>query len=269
MGEVAGTAERFCEQLISYMWLTVLHCNVESTPYLPQHVVWLGHLSAAVGLLCLEIKQKLVGIPSFYNLLFVFKIVPISCRNHACQSQETDHLALMKWRWVILLDGNSSRDLQTLRAVLWLAAQSCPILCNPNPMDCSPLGSPQGSSVHGDSPGKNTEVGCHALLQGIFPTQGLNPGLLDCREILYCLSHQGNPRILEWVTYPFSRGSSRPRNWTRFSCIAGRFFTSQATREALGFRQSHDLCLSRLTSHSLYSVSGQVPAVLPGSFPLF
>ena len=42
--------------------------------------------------------------------------------------------------------------------------QSCPILCNP--MDCSPL----GSSVHGDTPGKNTGVGCHALPQGIFPT---------------------------------------------------------------------------------------------------
>ena len=48
-------------------------------------------------------------------------------------------------------------------------AQSCPTLCKP--VDCSP----PGSSVHGDSPGKNTGVGCHALLQGIFPTQGLNP----------------------------------------------------------------------------------------------
>ena len=48
-----------------------------------------------------------------------------------------------------------------------------------------------GSSVHGDSPGKNTGVGCHALLQGIFPTQGLNPGLQHCRWILYCLSHNG------------------------------------------------------------------------------
>ena len=44
--------------------------------------------------------------------------------------------------------------------------------------------SPVGSSVHGDSPGKNTGVGCHALLQGIFPTQGLNPGLPHCRWIL-------------------------------------------------------------------------------------
>ena len=50
-----------------------------------------------------------------------------------------------------------------------------------------------GSSVHGDSPGKNAGVGCHALLQGIFPTQGLNPGFLHCRCILYHLSHQRSP----------------------------------------------------------------------------
>ena len=56
-------------------------------------------------------------------------------------------------------------------------------------MDCRPT----GSSVHGDSPGKNTGVGCHALLQGIFPTQGLFPGLQHCRQILYHLIHQGSP----------------------------------------------------------------------------
>ena len=43
-----------------------------------------------------------------------------------------------------------------------------------------------------DSPGKSTGVGCHFLLQGIFPTQGSNPGLLHCRQMLYCLSHQGS-----------------------------------------------------------------------------
>ena len=47
-----------------------------------------------------------------------------------------------------------------------------------------------GSSVHGDSPGKNTEMGCHALLQWTFPTRGSNPGLPHYRWILYCLSHQ-------------------------------------------------------------------------------
>ena len=44
-----------------------------------------------------------------------------------------------------------------------------------------------------DSPGKNTGVGCHFLLQGIFWAQGSNPGLLHCRQTLYPLSHQGSP----------------------------------------------------------------------------
>ena len=74
-------------------------------------------------------------------------------------------------------------------AVLSLVTRSYMTLCDT--MD----GSPPGSSVHGESPGKNTGVGCHALFQGIFPTQGLNPGLPHGRRIIYCLSHQGNPSI--------------------------------------------------------------------------
>ena len=66
-----------------------------------------------------------------------------------------------------------------------------------------------------NSPGHNTGVGSLSLLQVIFPTQGLNPGLLNCQWILYQLSHKGSPRILEWVAYPFSSGSSQPRNQTR------------------------------------------------------
>ena len=53
-----------------------------------------------------------------------------------------------------------------------------------------------------NSPGQNTGVGSLSLLQGIFSVQGLNPGLLQCRKILYQLSHKGNRRILEWVAYP-------------------------------------------------------------------
>ena len=109
--------------------------------------------------------------------------------------------------------------------VLCLVAQSCLTLCDA--MDHSP----PGSSVHGDSPGKNTGMDCHALLQGIFPTQGSNPNLLHCSQILYHLNHLESPRILEWVTYPFSWGSSWPRNQTGVSCIAGGFFTSWAIKE--------------------------------------
>ena len=63
-----------------------------------------------------------------------------------------------------------------------------------------------------NSPGLHTGVGSLSLLQGIFPTQGLNPDLPYCRRIFYQLSHKGNPRMLQWVGYSFSRGSSRPSN---------------------------------------------------------
>ena len=78
-------------------------------------------------------------------------------------------------------------------------AQLCPTLCDPP----------------WSSPGQDTAVGSLSLLQGIFTTQGLNPGLLHCRRIPYQLSHQGSPRTLEWVAYPFSRGPSWHGNWTR------------------------------------------------------
>ena len=78
-------------------------------------------------------------------------------------------------------------------------AQSCPTLCKP--MDCSPW----------SSQGQNTDVGSLSLLQGIFPSQWSNPGLLHCRWILYQLNHKGSPRILEWVAYPFSSGFPRDR----------------------------------------------------------
>ena len=54
---------------------------------------------------------------------------------------------------------------------------------------------PRGLHSPWNSPGQNTGVGCHALLQGIFPTQGSNPGLSHCRWILYQLSQQGNPPL--------------------------------------------------------------------------
>ena len=61
--------------------------------------------------------------------------------------------------------------------------QSCPTLCDP-----------QGLYIPWNSPGQNTGVGSLSLLQGIFPTQGSNPGLLHCRQILYQLNHKGSPR---------------------------------------------------------------------------
>ena len=85
---------------------------------------------------------------------------------------------------------------------------------------------PHGLYSPCNSQGQHTGVGSLSLLQGIFPTQGLNPGLPYCGWILYQLSHKGSPRILEWVAYPFSSRSSPPRNPTGVSCIAGGLFTN-------------------------------------------
>ena len=102
--------------------------------------------------------------------------------------------------------------------------QSCLTLCDP--MDYT---------VHGILQARIREwAGSLSLLQGIFPTQGSNPGLPHCRQILYQLSHKESPKILGWVAYPFSKGSSWPRNRTRVSCIVGGFFTNWAIREAPG-----------------------------------
>ena len=98
-------------------------------------------------------------------------------------------------------------------------------------------------------------MGSLSLRQGIFPTQGLNPGLPHCRQTLYQLSHRGSPRILAWVAYPFSSRSSQARNWTGVSCTAGGFFTYWAFRYWWQFCHSncHQLC----------------GCMCPWSFPLF
>ena len=105
-----------------------------------------------------------------------------------------------------------------------LVAQSCPTLCDP--MDCSP----PGSSVRGDSPGKNTGVGCRALLPPAdLPHPGIEPRSPTLQADFFFFTpskHQGIPRILKWVAYPFSRGCFPPRNRTEVSCIAGGVFTA-------------------------------------------
>ena len=78
----------------------------------------------------------------------------------------------------------------------------------------SPTLLPHGLNSPWKSPGQKTGGGSLYLLQGIFPNWGSNPGLSHCRQILYQLSHQGSPKIQEWVAYSFSRESSRPRNQT-------------------------------------------------------
>ena len=106
---------------------------------------------------------------------------------------------------------------------------------------------PHGLHSSCNSPGQNSGMCSLSLLQGIFPTQGSNPGLLHCSQILYQLSHKGSPRILEWVAYSFSSRSSQPRSQTGVSCIAGRFFTNWAEGS---LKESHQVT-TELTHHAL------------------
>ena len=118
-----------------------------------------------------------------------------------------------------------------------LVAQSCPTLCDPQAAAHQLL-------CPWNSPCKTARVGCHSLLQGIFLTQGMKPGLPHCRQILYhlllLLNHFScvwlcvtlwtaafqaplsmgilQARILEWVAISSSRGFSQPRNPTALEC---------------------------------------------------
>ena len=91
----------------------------------------------------------------------------------------------------------------------------------------------QGLYSPWNSLGQNARVGSLPFLQGIFPTQGSNPGPPHCRWILYQLSLKGSPSIPACVAYLSSSISSQSRNGTRLSCTAGRFFTNWAIREAI------------------------------------
>ena len=121
-----------------------------------------------------------------------------------------------------------------LRCLLCLVTQLCSAFYDP--MDHSP----PGSLVHGNSPGKNTGIGCHTLLQGIFPTQGWTQSPALQVDSLPS-EPPGKPKKTR--VGPFSRGSSQPRFQTGVCCNAGKFFTSWATREAHHMRYGSPNCL--------------------------
>ena len=138
--------------------------------------------------------------------------------------------------------------------VKMLVAQKCSLFAMPTWLLCP-----------WNYPGKNTGVGCHSLLQEVFSTQELNPGLPHCRQILYYLNYAlfkmpsswvcccclvtkwfptlfdpmdysppnssvhgiSQVKILEWVAIFFSRGSSRPKDQTLIFCVADGFFTTE------------------------------------------
>ena len=135
------------------------------------------------------------------------------------------------------------------------------------PMDCSP----PGSSVHGDSPGKNTGVGCSTLLQGIFPIQGSNPGPPQCRQILNHLSRQGSPwdTVDKELTLDYREGQNVCWTWTELGANTVEDFANKSLAmnswhlwdahhsftEAFSPPGKPCLCLSEFSSPYLTSTS--------------
>ena len=140
---------------------------------------------------------------------------------HMClQTTESSHLnnrghGTTCWEYLLLC------------RVFCLVTQSC--LTFWDPMDCSL----PDSSVHRDSLGKNTGVGCHALLQRLFPTHGLNPGLPDCEWILYCLESSGKPENTGAGSLSLLQGILPTQESNQGLPHCRWFFISWATREAL------------------------------------
>ena len=116
-------------------------------------------------------------LPHVFFLMYFFQLITV-------QPWEVFLLS-----WICIYSTRLSYKRYAAAAVA-LLLPSCLILCD------SMGYSLQGSSAHGDSPDKNNGVGCHAILRGIFPTQGSKPGLPLCRQFLYCLSQQVTIKLL-------------------------------------------------------------------------
>ena len=138
-------------------------------------------------------------------------------------------------------------------------AQSCPTLWNP-------MDSTDSTTVHEILQARILE-----WVAGPFSRKssqlGLNPVLPHCRRILYQLSHQGSPRILEKVAYLFFSRSSQTRNQTQVFCIAGGFFTNWGMREAQLFAKYYFIPLQAL-QHCLIIMYNAISFVFPLILPL-
>ena len=121
--------------------------------------------------------------------------------------------------------------------VLWLGTQSCLTLCDP--MDSST----PDSSVHGESPDKNIGVGCHALLQGIFPSQKSNWELFHCRRILYQLPTERQEVPLRLYT---------PHNWLVKNKQTNKCRTAFPH---LSTHSSSERILAKINSHFTFLIS--------------
>ena len=148
---------------------------------------WCEKLYKATDMICrFQLLLRFIYFFLPLNLFFNWRIIALQsfvvfCQTSTIISHSYSHVP----SWKKLCVGSGS----TLKVKV---AQSCPALCDP--MDYM---------VHGIFQARTLEWVAFPFSRGIFPTQGLNPGVSHCRWILYQLSHKGSPRILEWIAYAF------------------------------------------------------------------
>ena len=129
-----------------------------------------------------------------------------------------------------------------------LVAQSCPTLCDP--MDSSL----PSSSVHGDSPDKNTGVGCYSLLQRIFPTQGSNPHLLHHGQILHHWVTR-KPNFITYVDIILTEGYCKNCSYLKNSSQCGIQLLIRINVYQNSSQSAHCLCCFLLTNAPLLLLS--------------
>ena len=230
--ETYGELRRFCLGQFCLFILPLLlvgSCLTLSAPHLPVDFPSRSHWLCRVHTYTRSLFDQWLAIGRWARELI--DTHQCSSLHHSGRSAHPDFMCPQPEAWQCRAPQTGKPGVRmrhmSAKESLCSVAQSCPTLrCL---MDCSPP--PTRPLCACDSPVKNTGVGCHALLQRIFPTQGLNPVLLHCRWIIYHLSHQGTPRILVCSLF-FLQGSPQPRNQTRISCITGGFFTGWATKAA-------------------------------------
>ena len=134
---------------------------------------------------------------------------------------------------------------------LWIVSVSHSVVSNPMNYNLSPW----------NFPGQNTGVGWHSLLQGIFPTQGLNPGLLHCRQILYCLSHQESPTVNHAAINISVQMSLQVPDFNSFRYTPRSGLAGSCDNFILKFLRSHHTFfhISRTVLHSQQCLSVPLP----------
>ena len=181
----------------------------------PPHYMLLAREQWAGKLHCPQHDSPIVGVWNLLVMALFLGLWLFAVEEHRMSFTLFLVICILLWMSNTFREGfwmlkEGRRGYFPLSTVLCLVAQSCPTLCNPMNYSLA------GSSVHGiGSAGKNTGVGCHALLQGIFPTQGSNPGLPHCRWIFLPSEPPEKPKNTGVGSLPLPQGifPTQELNW--------------------------------------------------------